>query len=100
MVQRTSSWERRDERGSMSLAQVVITAPALLFLLMLIVQFGLMFHARNVAEQAAQVGQRGQGLPQPAAHRIHRQGQKREQQPGPHGGGQVQEVLQGVEHHE
>ncbi|UUZ59574.1 hypothetical protein [Nocardioides sp. B-3] len=29
----------------MSLAQVVITAPALLFLLMLIVQFGLMFHA-------------------------------------------------------
>lgn len=56
MVQRTSSWERRDERGSMSLAQVVITAPALLFLLMLIVQFGLMFHARNVAEQAAQEG--------------------------------------------
>lgn len=40
----------------MSLAQVVITAPALLFLLMLIVQFGLMFHARNVAEQAAQEG--------------------------------------------
>lgn len=56
MVQRTSSWERRGERGSMSLAQVVITAPALLFLLMLIVQFGLMFHARNVAEQAAQEG--------------------------------------------
>ena len=56
MVQRTSSCERRDERGSMSLAQVVITAPALLFLLMLIVQFGLMFHARNVAEQAAQEG--------------------------------------------
>ena len=41
-----------DERGAMSLAQVVITAPALLFLLMLIVQFGLMFHARNIAEQA------------------------------------------------
>lgn len=40
----------------MSLAQVVITAPALLFLLMLIVQFGLMFHARNIAEQAAQEG--------------------------------------------
>ena len=56
MVQRTSSNERRDERGSMSLAQVVITAPALLFLLMLIVQFGLMFHARSVAEQAAQEG--------------------------------------------
>lgn len=45
-----------DERGAMSLAQVVITAPALLFLLMLIVQFGLMFHARNIAEQAAQEG--------------------------------------------
>ena len=56
MVQRTSSWEHRDERGSMSLAQVVITAPTLLFLLMLVVQFGLMFHARNVAEQAAQEG--------------------------------------------
>ena len=50
--------KRRDhgERGAMSLAQVVITAPALLFLLMLIVQFGLMFHARNIAEQAAQEG--------------------------------------------
>ncbi|MEO5662855.1 MAG: TadE family protein [Nocardioides sp.] len=45
-----------DERGAMSLAQVVITAPALLFLLMLIVQFGLMFYARNIAEQAAQEG--------------------------------------------
>jgi len=45
-----------DERGAVSLAQVVITAPALLFLLMLIVQFGLMFHARNIAEQAAQEG--------------------------------------------
>ena len=45
-----------DEHGAMSLAQVVITAPALLFLLMLIVQFGLMFHARNIAEQAAQEG--------------------------------------------
>ncbi len=46
----------RDERGAASLAQVVITAPALLFLLMLVVQFGLMFHARNIAEQAAQEG--------------------------------------------
>ena len=47
---------KRDERGASSLAQVVLTAPALLFLLMLVVQFGLMFHARNVAEQAAQEG--------------------------------------------
>jgi Flp pilus assembly protein TadG len=47
---------RREERGAASLAQVVLTAPALLFLLMLVVQFGLLFHARNVAEQAAQEG--------------------------------------------
>ncbi len=47
---------RRDEHGAASLAQVTITAPVLLLLLMLIVQFGLMFHARNVAEQAAQEG--------------------------------------------
>lgn len=47
---------RRDERGAASLAQVTITAPVLLLLLMLIVQFGLMFHARNIAEQAAQEG--------------------------------------------
>jgi Flp pilus assembly protein TadG len=46
----------RDERGTASLAQTVIVAPVLLFALMLIVQFGLMFHARNVAEQAAQDG--------------------------------------------
>lgn len=46
----------RDERGATSIAQVVITAPVLLFVLMLIVQFGLMFHARNIAEQAAQEG--------------------------------------------
>ena len=31
-------------------------APALLLALMLIVQFGLYFHARNIAEQAAQEG--------------------------------------------
>lgn len=46
----------RDERGASSVAEVVLVAPALLFALMLIVQFGLMFHARNVAEQAAQQG--------------------------------------------
>ena len=38
------------------IAQMVLVAPALLFALMLIVQFGLLFHARNVAEQAAQEG--------------------------------------------
>jgi Flp pilus assembly protein TadG len=46
----------RDEHGAASVAQVVLVAPALLFTLMLIVQFALMFHARNVAEQAAQEG--------------------------------------------
>ena len=34
----------------------MLVAPALLFALMLIVQFGLIFHARNIAEQAAQEG--------------------------------------------
>lgn len=47
---------RRDERGSTTVAQTVLVAPVLLFILMLIVQFGLFFHARNVAEQAAQEG--------------------------------------------
>lgn len=46
----------RSERGAASLGQMVIIAPALLFGLMLIVQAGLYFHARNVAEQAAQEG--------------------------------------------
>lgn len=46
----------RDERGANSVAEVVLVAPTLLLALMLIVQFGLMFHARNVAEQAAQEG--------------------------------------------
>ena len=46
----------RSERGASSVAEMVLVAPALLFALMLIVQFGLMFHARNVAENAAQEG--------------------------------------------
>ncbi len=46
----------RGERGAASLAQTVLVAPALLFALMLIVQFGLLFHAQNVAENAAQEG--------------------------------------------
>lgn len=46
----------RSERGASSVAEMVLVAPALLFALMLIVQFGLMFHARNVAESAAQEG--------------------------------------------
>src|SRR5215208_8070252 len=46
----------RSERGAVSLGQAVVIAPVLLFGLMLIVQAGLYFHARNVAEQAAQEG--------------------------------------------
>jgi Flp pilus assembly protein TadG len=46
----------RDERGAVSLGQAVVIAPVLLFGLMLIVQAGLYFHARNVVEQAAQEG--------------------------------------------
>lgn len=46
----------RNERGVSTVAEMVVVAPTLLFALMLIVQFGLMFHARNVAEQAAQEG--------------------------------------------
>lgn len=36
--------------------QLVLVAPALLLMIMAIVQFGLLAHARNVAEQAAQEG--------------------------------------------
>ena len=46
----------RDEGGATSLVQTVLVAPAILFTLMLIVQFGLLFHAKNIAEQAAQEG--------------------------------------------
>lgn len=46
----------RNEQGTASLAQTVLVAPALLLALMLIVQFGLFFHAKNVAESAAQEG--------------------------------------------
>ena len=46
----------RSERGAASIAETVLVAPALLLALMMIVQFGLFFHARNVAETAAQEG--------------------------------------------
>lgn len=46
----------RNEAGAASVAQVVLVAPVLLLTLMLIVQFALLFHARNVAENAAQQG--------------------------------------------
>ena len=46
----------RNERGATSVIQLVLIAPALLMMMMAIVQFGLLAHARNVAEQAAQEG--------------------------------------------
>ena len=45
-----------NERGATSVVETVLVAPALLLALMLIVQFGLVFHAQNVAENAAQEG--------------------------------------------
>ncbi|GAW48032.1 MULTISPECIES: TadE/TadG family type IV pilus assembly protein [unclassified Nocardioides] len=47
---------RRDERGAASLVQLVIVMPTLMLMSLLVVQFGLAFHARQVAEQAAQEG--------------------------------------------
>lgn len=46
---------RRDQRGASALEMVLI-APVLFLALLAIVQFGLYFHAKNVAEQAAQEG--------------------------------------------
>lgn len=48
--------QRRSEQGYTYLTSTVILLPLLMFLLMLIVQFAMVFHARNVAEQAAQEG--------------------------------------------
>ena len=49
MPRLTSSW--RSEAG-MTTSQVAIVFPALLFWIMLIVQYGLWFHAKQVAEAA------------------------------------------------
>jgi Flp pilus assembly protein TadG len=50
MAGRSSPW--RSEAG-MTTSQVAIVFPALLFWIMLIVQYGLWFHAKQVAETAA-----------------------------------------------
>lgn len=47
---------RRDETGAAHLLEVVIVIPALFIVMMVIIQFGLMFHAKSVAEAAAQEG--------------------------------------------
>jgi Flp pilus assembly protein TadG len=46
-----------DERGSAT-TEVVLLVPVLLFLIMLVVQFGLWFHAQHVAQAAADEGAR------------------------------------------
>lgn len=43
----------RDERGAAT-AELVLATPAFLFLIMLVVQFGLWYHATHVASAAAQ----------------------------------------------
>ena len=48
---------RRPERGSASTEAVLLT-PVLLFLVMLVVQFGLWYHAEHVVQAAAQEGVR------------------------------------------
>jgi Flp pilus assembly protein TadG len=47
---------QRDERGATSIVQVVLIAPVLLLVLMFIVQFALVAHARSVVEAAAEQG--------------------------------------------
>lgn len=65
---------RRDECGA-STVEVVITAPALLLALKLIVQFGLAAHANSVARAAAEEGaahaRRFDGSADAGAHRAH-----------------------------
>lgn len=48
---------RRDERGAAT-AELVLVTPLMLFIILLIVQFGLWFHASHVAAAAAQEGAR------------------------------------------
>jgi Flp pilus assembly protein TadG len=48
----TDSRRARSDRG-MTTSQVAIVFPALLFFIMLIVQYGLWFHAKQVADNAA-----------------------------------------------
>jgi Flp pilus assembly protein TadG len=52
----TMNQQVRDERGAMSIIQVVLIAPALLLVLMFIVQYALVAHAQSVAEAAAEEG--------------------------------------------
>lgn len=46
---------RRGERGDAAVEAVLVT-PVLLFLIMVLIQFGLWYHASHVAEAAAQEG--------------------------------------------
>jgi len=47
----------RDERGE-AVTETVVVVPALLLLIMLVIQFGLWYHAQHVVQAAAQEGVR------------------------------------------
>ena len=49
---------RRERQRGAATTELVLATPALLFMLMLLVQFGLWFHAVHVARAAAQEGAR------------------------------------------
>jgi Flp pilus assembly protein TadG len=49
---------RRDGEGGYSIVEAVITLPALILFVFTVVQYGLVWHARHVAEAAAQDGLR------------------------------------------
>jgi Flp pilus assembly protein TadG len=50
------SGQIRDERGAAALVQLVFVTPALIFVVMLIVQFALFAHAKSLVEASAEEG--------------------------------------------
>ena len=53
----TPRTRRRDQNGG-AIVELVLTVPVLIFMIMLVVQFGLYWHATHVAQAAAQEGVR------------------------------------------
>lgn len=50
-------WRLRDERGD-AVTETVLIVPVLLLMIMLVIQFGLWYHAQHVVQAAAQEGAR------------------------------------------